>query len=254
MQQRTSLYAIAERINGDVPWGSVLDAGTGIQSARWIAGLATSRWTAVSADPEHLADVRSAVGVAMRPQDRLIAGNWADPALLSGDVHDTVLADYLLGAIEGYAPYFQAGIFARLRPLVGRRLFVLGVDPYIIGEATDEAGRLVKEIGRFRDACALLAGVLPYREYPAEWVVDRLQQAGFRLIYADRFPTSYDSDWIGRQFGDCRRLMRRVANGRLADALAAGAETLQTREADFCRSHGGLRHGNEYVIAAEPGS
>jgi len=252
MHQRTSLYAIAERVQGDMAWGAVLDAGTGVQSARWIAGLATSRWTAVSADPEHLAEVRSAVGAAMRPQDRLIAGNWTDPALLSGDVHDVVIADYLLGAIEGYAPYFQAGLFARLRPLVGRRLFVIGVDPYIFAEAEDDAGRLVKEIGRFRDACALLAGVLPYREFPAEWVVDRLRQAGYRLIYADRFPTGYDSDWIDRQFKDCRHLIQRVENKRLVEALVAAAATLHERAVDICGSRGGLKHGHEYVIAAEP--
>lgn len=85
----------------------MLDAGTGTQSARWIAGLTSTRWTAVSADAGHLAETRDAVSSKIRAVDRLIVGNWSDANFLANDVFDTVLAEYLLGAIEGYAPYFQ---------------------------------------------------------------------------------------------------------------------------------------------------
>jgi len=100
----------------------VLDAGTGTQSARWIAGLTSTRWTAVSADAGHLAETRDAVSSKIRAVDRLIVGNWSDANFLANDVFDTVLAEYLLGAIEGYAPYFQYQLFARLRPHVGLRI------------------------------------------------------------------------------------------------------------------------------------
>ncbi len=40
-------------------------------------------------------------------QDQIIVGNWKDPSFLKGQVYDVVLADYLLGSIDGFAPYFQ---------------------------------------------------------------------------------------------------------------------------------------------------
>lgn len=252
MAQRTSLFSIAERIQGSRPWGAILDAGTGVRSATWLSRLPSARLTLVSADPAHLAEVKGVLAGATRAQDRMVCGNWSDPGLLAGEVYDTVIADYLLGAVEGYAPYRQEGLFARLRPLVGGRLYVLGVDPYILGPADGEAGRLVQEIGRLRDAAALLAGVVPYREFPAEWVVDRLQQAGMRLIFADRFVTSYDATWIARQIADCRTLAGRLADAPVAGALAAQAISLERQALAACARDGGLRHGHEYVIVAEP--
>ncbi|GAB4072067.1 class I SAM-dependent methyltransferase [Ancylobacter sonchi] len=250
--QKLDMFGVIQHVQGDAPWGSVLDAGTGVRSARWISGLPSSRWTAVSADPEHLTLTEAAVATARRPQDRLVLGNWQDPALLAGESHDTVLAEYLLGAIESYAPYFQSDLFARLRPLVRGRLYVVGVDPYVIGAAADEAGALVPAIGRLRDACALLAGVTPYREYPAEWVMQRLEQVGLRIVFARRFPNVYDRQWVERQLVDGRQLAERIDDPAVAAALTSRIDALRKRAEELLVGHGGLAHGHDYVIAAVP--
>lgn len=246
------LFAVIERLQGDLPWGSLLDAGTGVKSARWAGGLATERWTAVSADPGHLAETRAGLREALRPQDRLVAGNWTDPALLAGEVHDTVLAEYLLGAVEGFAPYFQESLFARLRPLVGRRLYVVGLDPYVTGRPDGEAGRMVQAIGRFRDGCSLLAGETPYREFPAEWVLHRLAQAGFRILFAQRFPNRYPMEWVEMQLATSHALMERIADRGLARALSVQAGRLRKEAAVLIGRQGPLAHGADYVMAAEP--
>jgi hypothetical protein len=46
----------------------------------------------------------------LRPDDSVVAGNWKDPKFLQGKIYDVVLADYLLGSIDGFAPYFQVPI------------------------------------------------------------------------------------------------------------------------------------------------
>ena len=46
-----ALFSHVEKLQGSVPWQSVLDAGTGTYSLEWILGLPTTRWTAVSGDP-----------------------------------------------------------------------------------------------------------------------------------------------------------------------------------------------------------
>jgi hypothetical protein len=112
-----------------------------------------------------------------RPYDCIVLGNRADPALLGGARYDTVLADYLIGAVEGFAPYFQHNLLLRLKPLVGRRLYIVGLEPYVNGKADTPDGRLVREIGRFRDSCLLLTADSPYREV-VERMVYRLLQAG----------------------------------------------------------------------------
>lgn len=67
-----------------------------------------------------------------------------------------MLADYLLGAVEGFAPYFQHSLFVRLRSPVQRCLYIVGLEPYVNSQADTPAGDIIREIGRFRDACLLL--------------------------------------------------------------------------------------------------
>ena len=243
------LFRHIERLQGKAEWGGLLDAGTGVNSALWSTALPTARWVGVTGSESHARQVMDRAGARLRPQDRLVVGNWADPALLRGEVFDTVLADYLLGAVEGFSPYFQPHLFRRLLPHVGRRLYVVGLDPYVVGEAPTAAARIVREIGRVRDACMLLADETPYREYPAEWVVDALQGAGFAVTHAKRFPNRYREKWVHAQLDMALRRLPRIADRALAAALRATIEALRGRGVALCRAENGLRHGADYVIA-----
>lgn len=248
----SALFRYIEELHGNRPWGAVLDAGTGTNSIRWVSSLPTERWTAVTGAMGHAVQVRDAVEARRRPQDRLIVANWADPELLQGDVHDTVLADYLLGAVEGFAPYFQPQLFARLRPLTGKRLYVIGLEPYVNADATTPAGKIVQEIGRFRDACLLLAGEIPYREYPAHWAADHLEQSGFAVIAARHFPIRYKERFVNSQIDMCKPRLAKLEDRLLAEALLARGETLRQKALAMVAADDGLRHGHDYVIAVEP--
>ncbi|MFN3944959.1 MAG: class I SAM-dependent methyltransferase [Allosphingosinicella sp.] len=250
--KKSALFAYIEELQGGAPWGHVLDAGTGTHSMGWILSLATERWTAVSGSSAHAAQVRALAGARMRDGDRLLVGNWADPALLAGEAYDTVLADYLLGAVEGFAPYFQTELFARLRPLTRGRLYVTGLEPYVVAPPEDEAGQIVWEIGRFRDACLTLAGELHYREYPLDWVLARLERSGFRVVAARKFNIRYKAAFVNSQIDMCGPRLDRRANRGLAGALRSHGEELRGRALAFVEAHGGLRHGFDYVIAADP--
>ena len=248
----STLFEEINRLQGGEPWGRFLDAGTGTNSIGWISTLDTDRWTAVSGAEAHAIQVRNAVATTHRPQDRIVVGNWADPDLLAGETYDTVLADYLLGAIDGFAPYFQHRLFARLRPLVGQRLYVVGLEPYVAGQPGTAAGRLVWEIGRFRDACLLLAGEQPYREYPAQWAVDHLGASGYRVIAAKRFANRYKDRFVNSQIDMCAPRIAKLADRGLAEALVARGEALRAEALAHVESANGLRHGFDYVLAAEP--
>jgi len=248
----SALFDHIADLQGDAPWGALLDAGTGVNSSLWSTALPTDRWVGVTGSPAHSRQVEAEIGGRLRPQDRLVVGNWTDEALLQGERFDTVLADYLLGAVEGFAPCFQAQLFRRLKPHVGRVLYVVGLDPYVVGPVGTSAERMVREIGRMRDCCLMLADETPYREYPAEWAVNSLVDTGFRVTHARRFPNRYRAAWVNGQLDMALRRLPKLTDRALADSLGAAIARLREQGLDLCRDEGGLRAGADWVIRAEP--
>lgn len=251
------LFRYIQKLQGERPWGAVLDAGTGVQSIRWITDLDTERWTAVSAAASHAELLRKALNQnqdkAQRKQDQIIIGNWIDGNLLKGEVFDTVIADYLLGAVEGFSPFFQPFLFRRLRPLTGSTLYVKGLEPYVpINRPETKAGQLVWEIGRHRDACVLLGGDVPYREYPAQWVVDQLKIAGFTVHSVKHFDIRHKARFVNAQIDLCKPALSRIKDRALANALSARGEALRAEALAYIEAEGALGFGRNYVIAAEP--
>jgi len=247
------LLRYIQRLQGDRPWGTFLDAGTGVQSIHWIANLNTERWTAVSASPRHVERVRKSVKATQRANDRIVLGNWVDPDLLKGEVYDTVMADYLLGAVEGFAPYFQPYLFSRLRPLTRQMLYIKGLEPYVpISRPENNAGRILWEIGRFRDACVLHGNDQPYREYPAKWVIDHLRGAGFVVHKVKHFDIRYKKLFVNAQIDVCTPILTKLEDRDLANSLKARGEALRSEALDIINSEGALCAGRNYVIAAKP--
>ena len=253
LRKHSALLRYIERLQGDTPWGSVLDAGTGVNSIRWIAGLDTARWTAVTGSAFEANQVRDALGTIIRQQDRIVRGNWVDAKLLEGEVYDTVLADYLLGAVEGVAPHFQPYLFSRLRPMTGKTLYVTGLEPYVSTDRPEtKAGRLLWDIGRFRDACVLLKGGMPYREYPSPWVLDHLKRAGFTTKAMKHFNIGYKDVFVSAQIKISLQGLDALSDPALAKALNDRGEALRAEADQVIKDEGALRHCRSYVIAAEP--
>lgn len=248
----SALYSYIDAVQGEAPYGRVLDAGTGTRSMNWLMTLDTDSITAVTAAPALAKQVQRLAGEKQRPEDRVVVGNWTDPGLLAGEQYDTVLADYLLGSIEGFAPFFQTALFARLRALTGKRLYITGMEPYVIARPTGEAGALIWEIGRYHDACLLLSGGQPYREYPQGWVAAELKRSGFKPIAARKFPKGYKAEFVNSHIDKCRPLLDRLADQALGQSLIAYGEALRSRALAHIESHGALRHGFAYVVAADP--
>lgn len=239
-------------LHGDRPWGSVLDAGTGVHSSRWVRALPARRWTAVTADPM----VAHSVAREAPPQGPtgaegcVVVGDWSDASLLGGERFDVVLADYLLGAVEAFAPYFQHRLFERLARHVAGRLYVVGLEP-LPDRPSTEAERVVTDIARTRDALTLLHGGRPYREFPLDWVRLHVERAGMRVVSARRFHNVFGHDWIERQCDACTWRIERIPDDALKDVMHARVEALRTRAHGVCEAEAGLRCGHDHVLAAE---
>ena len=188
----------------------------------------------------------------MRAQDQIIVGNWTDPGLLAGEQFDVVLADYLLGAIDGFAPYFQDILFKRLRPHVRGRLYVVGLAPYP-DHAHTPGGEVILEIARLRDACILLAGHRCYREYPLSWVRRSLENAGFEVDEALSLNIRYGARFINGQLDVCMRKLKYFQDPVMANAMRMHIELVRAKALALHElKDGGIRFGEDYVVSARP--
>lgn len=126
------------------------------------------------------------------------------------------------------------------------------MEPYVPYSPDDPAGRVVCEIGRLRDACLLLAGERPYREFPMDWVLRQLRLAGFRPLDTRRLAIRYRERFIHSQLDMCDQRLLRLRDRGLALALSEHVAQLRQRALALEVSEEGLRHGHDYVIVAEP--
>lgn len=229
-----ALFSWIEHVHGP-QWGDVLDGGTGAHSLAWLAGLEARSLTAVTVEKWRLPELP-----AIAPGARIVEGQWTDPALLAGESFDEVLLDYVLGAVDGHAPYFQYALLERIRPLVRKRLYLVGLEP------PPRDGSVLDEVCRVRDAAILLAGDRTYREYPRELVIDWLGRAGFRVVDARVFPNRLGPRFINGQLDVAVRKLPRIAVP-VREALGTHIEALRARALE----RGEQTWGEDYVIAAE---
>ena len=166
-----ALFGSIERQQGDdKPFGKMLDAGTGIHSLRWIATLRETKGletcVAVTADETMQRNCQREVdALGVSDHVELVIGNWFDPQRpmdleLKEQQFDVILADYLIGAMDGFSPYTQDQMIPKLTRLLkpGGRLYIVGLQPIPDSVPNDPEASLICKVRQVRDACILLAG------------------------------------------------------------------------------------------------
>ena len=243
------LFAYIEKVQDGAPWGSVLDAGTGNQSLKWISGLNSESWAAITGDEGRKQNLLVKFDDKIRPCDRIICGNWSDPDLLAGEKFDVVIADYLLGALEGYSPYYQDCLFPRLKQHVGHRLYVVGLEPYADSSPLPW-GQLIIDMARLRDAALLISGRRPYREYPLDWTVRNLEAAGFEVDQSWVFPIVYNDKFVDGQLKMCERFLHQIKDPTLAQNMKDAIARFRERMFELYERDKNRVFGANYVACA----
>jgi len=234
-----ALFGAIEKQQGDKPFGSFLDAGTGLHSLRWMATLvdlpenrAMTSFTAVTADEimrRNVQDEANALGMAHR--GKVLIGNWFHPhtPLQLEERYDTILADYLIGAMAGFSDYRQEEMLSKLAALLkpGGKLFLVGLNP--IPDRVEGDANVICKVRRVRDACILLAGHRPYREYPVEWVHRQFQSTtpAMRLLRTSKFPILYRHATIVKQINVARSKFRFFSSPELAESMRKVLDDLE---------------------------
>jgi hypothetical protein len=235
LRREDALFSWFEKLHGP-RWGSVLDAGTGDHSLAWLHSLAPEQLTAVTVENWRVPSLGTTA-----PGARVVLGQWTDPALLAGETFDVVLADYVIGAIDGHAPYFQYGFLERIRPHVGSRLYLVGMEP------PPRDGSVLDEVCRLRDAAILLAGHRCYREYPRELVLSWVERAGFEVLDSATFNNRLGERFVNGQLDVATRKLPVFRDRAVAAAFAAHIDELRKRALAAVPT----TWGADWVIAAK---
>ena len=133
---------------------------------------------------------------------------------------NVILADYLIGAMDGFVPYQQDFMIPQLISLLAPkgRLYIVGLQPIpdsvpttTLTEEEDlnhtKVMNLMCRVRQVRDACILLAGHRCYREYPMEWILRQVDiynnnnnnNPKVRLVHSKQFPILYRHTTILKQ-------------------------------------------------------
>ncbi|GLD92059.1 hypothetical protein PINS_up000592 [Pythium insidiosum] len=243
------------------PWGRVLDAGTGRHSLRWLTGLASvSEIVAVTGEKPLAVELEHEFAAGSTAPLRVHAGNWMDDAFLQHEESqgfDVIVADYLVGSIDGFAPYYQDEVFPRLRRLAApnARLYVVGLEPLSTSPSPsccDAGAKIVQRMAQIRDACILLAGRRCYREFPLSWARRQLEKSAWRVSDSVELTNVYRKHTIHRQLEVARRQLKWFPDEALATSMREAIERFEKEVDDVLRDapDGRIPFGFDYVVAA----
>ena len=297
-----SLFRYIEdtQLQEGVPFGRLLDAGTGSHSLRWIAGLihhisnekkfddmyplTIKSFGAITADERMRKTVMAeAKRLHVDKNGDILIGNWATESpkvdntsetrkvnggshtLLAGEVYDTIIADYLIGAMDGFSPYFQDMIIPRLVQHLapGGYLYIVGLEPIPdkVPKGDDADAKVITEVTKVRDACILLAGHRCYREYPLSWILRNIESASsasdssftLEIVDSRKFPIMYSYESIARQIRVGRSKLPLFSNEQLKVGMEELLDSLDTQSKRVTnRSRTGrIKLGFDYVVCVK---
>jgi hypothetical protein len=252
-----ALFGSIEQQHGDRQFGNVLDAGTGMHSLRWIATLSDkgmTQFSAITADKTMQTNVQNeADALEVSHLGNILIGNWfGDSPLQLNEQYDTILADYLIGAMDGFSPHQQDLMIPKLVNYLkpGGRLYIVGLQP-VPDSAPDEANIICK-VRQVRDACILLGGHRCYREYPVDWIQRQIESnPQLDLLTTTTFPILYKHATIINQINVGRSKFSHFPTPELANEMKKVLDDLEQQSLEATQRVGRIRLGFDYIVTAE---
>lgn len=174
-------------------------------------------------------------------------------ALLEDQKFDTILADYLVGAVDGFSPYYQDQIFHRLvhhlKP--GGKMYIIGLNP--IPDSVNGDANVFCKITKVRDACILLANHRCYREYPLDWIERHVTRAGMNVVESKKYPIRYDHSTMVRQINVARSKLKLFPSKGMAKEMGSVLDQLEKESLEVTKKQadGRVTLGFDYVVVAE---
>lgn len=235
------------------PWGDTIDAGTGPSSLTWLASCPLHSITAVTANESSKAstlhETKEYLDFSL---DKVVVGLWQDPKFLRGQQFDTVVADWLLGSVEYFAPHYQVSLIRRLHKLVkpGGWMLVSGREPDHFKAKNSTGVQMMFDIDNLRDAASLLAEKHPYRELPQWWVEEELVALGFKIHKTNQEPVTLSHEYVQSQIEWAGDNIKLVQDDNLRSALEQRHKAIERRSRETTDEWLDMDYTNNYGIIA----
>jgi hypothetical protein len=241
-----------------------LDAGTGLNSLQWISHLLSNPekygvtdYTAVTASPTmaHIIQKQASEIGIHDLEGHLVFGNWFaakdEKPICDGELYDTILVDYLIGAMDAFSPYKQDCIFdvvkQHMKP--GGRIYLVGMEP--IPSKAEGTANLVCKVKNIRDACILLAGERCYREYPLDWTIRTMKQHGLHIIDQSCYKLLHLEHDVLDQLGVAKSMLHHIDNPELRSSMEDAILQLECAVRITLKKTGPIHLGFDYLVVAE---
>lgn len=254
------IFRTIEKHHGeDSSFHDILDAGTGLYSLQWLASLCKQdkldSYTAVTAEHamrQRVQDKADEWGVAKG--NSIVVGNWFGNVDLPKEQYDTILAEYLIGAIDGFAPYKQQEMIPLLVKLLkpGGRLYLVGWEPMPV-TSNNPAANILCEVQRIKDACIMIAGQRKYREYPLHWILSQVERIPNISLAAEPqvFPIRYQHEKIVSLINAGRATLEHFPSKELAKSMGAVLDDLERQSKEATDATGTIEQGFDYLVTIE---
>ena len=236
-----------------------------MHSLRWIATLGNDEkgmtsFTAITADQTMKNNVqREADDLEVSHIGNIVIGNWFGNTPIEFGTNkdgeplfDTILADYLIGAMDGFSPYQQDLMIPKLAKHLkpGGKLYIVGLQP--LPDKAEGSANIICKVRQIRDACILLAGHRCYREYPVDWIERQIQHTpDLNLVSTNSFPILYKHKTIVNQINVGRSKFPYFPNPEVAEEMRKVFDDLERQSLEATNKEGSIRLGFDYVIVAQ---
>jgi SAM-dependent methyltransferase len=225
-------------------WGDVLDAGTGFASMQWLQGVGAKSVTGITASGSNAERLNKVCGVSCQ----VIVGDWADPDTLKDRKFDTVLAEYLLGAVDST---LMLNVFTTLKMHMKDEgiLIIVGTEPLNDSAIISEEEHMLARVTKVRDASLALSGKRAIKQFPLSFYLKLLEQSGLEVIDITLFPVVYGDPWISSQLSIASQTIQNAKT--LSNKFASGLlEEIDLLKSMSSSEEGAFCYGADFVISA----
>ncbi len=96
-------------------------------------------------------------------------------------------------------------------------MYFIGMNP--IPDDPHGPGNIISEIRRARDACILLAGHRPYREFPLSWMRRHIGSVGLRVVDTTSFTIMHSEESALRQVRVAKSKLQYITDSHLRGGM-----------------------------------
>lgn len=217
-------HVFVDMLSGsEIKGKEVLDAGTDNVGCShiFLAELKPSKLVSISIDKAIITQCEENIPNEYRDFVKFALGDVTDLKNLFPNSHfDVIMADFLMAAVAGWCPFKEIDAIKELyRVLKPNGIIVFAGFEEPSYATIDPIEKLALALNDFRDFARILTGGKIYREFPLNWMLDRLEEIGFNIIKVKKYYETHTLDFFDKQYDYVAKILEKEQDEQLRNAL-----------------------------------